>query len=62
MEQNELWLRFLISGKVEDYLKYSACCQQNADGGKNLAHCDRRIGTTRTGYRRQRPSDYDIIS
>jgi hypothetical protein len=44
MVVDELWNKFLLSGKIEDYLKYSAC-NQIADGGNNGTDKDKRSDT-----------------
>ena len=44
MARDELWNKFVLSGKIEDYLKYRGCTSV-ADGGNNGADKDKRSDT-----------------
>lgn len=42
MEQNKFWLKFIISGKPQDYLTYvNNCNQQKISGGEVYANYNR---------------------
>ncbi len=42
MTENKLWLKFVISGKPQDYLSYISCCkEQSLVGGEVYAHHNR---------------------
>ncbi len=41
MQQNELWLKFIISGKPQDYLSYINSVKQHCSGGGIYEHNNR---------------------
>lgn len=43
MQQNKSWLKFIITGKPQDYLNYKETAkQQEILGGEGIAHYNRR--------------------
>ena len=51
------WLKFIISGKVEDYLKYTNSVKNYRDfGGEDNVFVNRRIGNKGNGRRGEQPS------
>ena len=53
MEKEKSWLKFVISGKVSDYLKYTEMCRkENISEGSLNAFYDR--SSDYTGYERGR--------
>ena len=43
MEQNKEWLKFIITGKINNYLNYKSECQKNEIcGGEYNSNFDRR--------------------
>lgn len=51
MEQNKSWLKFIITGKIDDYLTYKQNSQkQQLNGGGEIAHYNRRIGDQGNKY------------
>lgn len=52
MKSQENWLKFVISGRVEDYLDFvNSCRSEEIDhGGRNSLH-NRCIGDKGDGYR-----------
>lgn len=52
MEQNKLWLKFIITGKPQDYLNYKENFQkQQITGGEGSAHYNRRSCNQRNEYK-----------
>ena len=52
MEKEKYWLKFILSGKAEDYIKYSNAKRAESEtvvGGYSLL--DRRIGDRSKEYR-----------
>ncbi|MBO4693638.1 MAG: hypothetical protein J5659_04540 [Clostridia bacterium] len=44
MEKEKYWLKFVLSGKPEDYIKYSSLKTQEENGVKNYSFYDGRVG------------------
>ena len=52
MEQQKSWLKFVISGKVNDYLEYvNSCRKQNISEDNTNAFYDRRPDNKGNGCR-----------
>ena len=48
------WLKFVINGRVDDYLKYVNSCKKDAiNGGAHNANFDRCFGYKGNEYRRE---------
>lgn len=51
MEQNKSWLKFIITGKIDDYLTYKQNSQKHqVNGGGEIAHYNRRTGDQGNKY------------
>ncbi len=56
MERNKNWFRFILSGRVEDYIRYSDSCKQDKLlGGEDNSFFNRCIGDKGEQYRGERP-------
>lgn len=52
MSENQLWLKFIISGKPQDYLNYAQKVkQQEFFGGDGIAHYDGRTCDQRNDHK-----------
>lgn len=52
MEQNKSWLKFIITGRAEDYLLYvENAKKEKLSGGDNDADNNRRSGYKRDEYK-----------